>query len=217
MTDKKYSKPVTPKFNMPKLEIVTPETISAMRMASALWSEQFKSLDRTMAGIRRNLEFDVKPIREALSSLQKSWQPFFAEVTRHNSAKAPLKAAGLLPHKTTPWEQFSEDDPESFPTVVLGYYATNWNDVDQLFRDDVGSYSISESAAGAFHDALACHGNGLFRPSVLTLLPAIEMEFRKAFELKAGAPAASLKELREMVMKVPAGYILSHVAPRKRL
>ena len=69
--------PPTPKF--PRIQIVTPDTLTAIRAASDRWKKQFQEIDKAMAGVRKQFETDLAPIRNALASLQDSWKPFFSE------------------------------------------------------------------------------------------------------------------------------------------
>ena len=204
------------KIIIPKVQVIDPKVLANVRAATTHWRQQFVEFDKAMKGIRQKLQTDAEPIKRALQALQKfqaNWGDYFHEITKNNAAKQALREAGLLPHKTTPWHAFENEDLDAVPRISLAHYAENWAKIEEQIIADLAAYQISASAKESFYEALACHRNGLYRPAVLTLLPAVEMEFRKAFELNAGDPAASLKELREVIKNVPAGYVLSHVAP----
>ena len=202
-----------PNFKIPNLQIIDPDVLANVRSATAQWQQQFVELDNAMKGIRKKLQSDMAPIKRALQALQADWGSFFKEINKNNAAKLKLREAGLLPHRTTPWSTFQGEDLNAVSRITFEHYANNWDQIEKQIITELDGYQISTSAKQSFYEALACHRNRLYRPAVLTLLPSVEMEFRKAFELKAGDPGASLKELRKIIKKVPAGYVLSHVAP----
>ncbi|MDG4647281.1 hypothetical protein P6F26_02390 [Roseibacterium sp. SDUM158017] len=187
---------------------------SVLADLSGVWTKQAREITETFRALREKHAADVAKIREAFIAINANWQPFFAEFRKHQQAKQALReTSGLLPHATTPWEQFSEDNPALFGPTVVSFYKESWDAAEEKFRIDLEEYDVSDEAKRAMHDALICHRHELFRSVVLTLLPYVEMEFRKAFQIDVGGHAASLQELRDIVWKVPAGIVLSHAAP----
>ncbi|MEM5543674.1 hypothetical protein WNY61_13090 [Sulfitobacter sp. AS92] len=187
---------------------------AALADLSGAWTKQARELTVALQGVQKRIEADAKKIQKAFENVRVSWQPIFAEHQKHQKAKDSLRQApGLLPHATTPWDLFDEDKPDKFGPLVAEFYETNWDTVEEQFQRDLQDYNVGEEAKRAMHDALKCHRHGLFRSVVLTLLPYVEMEFRKAFEIEVGGNAASLQELRNIVWKMPAGIVLSHTAP----
>lgn len=190
------------------------EISAALADLSGVWTQQAREVTKAFHDLQKRIETDAAKIREAFESVCVSWQPIFAEHAKHQKAKDALRQTpGLLPHATTPWGLFDEDDPDKFGPLVTEFYETSWDAVEEQFQRDLQDYDVGGAAKRAMHDALMCHRHGLFRSVVLTLLPYVEMEFRKAFEIEVGGNAASLQELRNIVWKVPAGIVLSHTAP----
>ena len=132
---------------------------------------------------------------------------------KDTAAKQALRERGILPHKSTPWELFDQDKPDDFADQVLSYYSTRWDQARTVFLTDINAYKIGEEAREAFIEGIECHTSKLYRPAILTALPAAEIEFRRTFEIAPGRQGASLLELRNAVMDAPAALILSHVAP----
>lgn len=199
--------------NPPDLGAISLAETDAFRLAGERLSEQLASLGRVSEGIRNWFNNDLKTFRDTISDVIRRWQPAFEDIARYNSAKKTLKVKGILPHRSTPWALFDSSKPNEFPPVVLGYYASEWQVAERVFLEDVDTYQISFEAKSAFVDAVKCHSARLFRSSVLTLLPAAEAEFRRAFGVALGQNGASLDELRMVARKVPAGIILGHFAP----
>ncbi|AFO90415.1 hypothetical protein D1822_03400 [Phaeobacter inhibens] len=190
------------------------DLFSVLADLSGVWTKQAREITETFRALREKHAADAKKIREAFTAINADWQPLFAEFRKHQQAKKALReTSGLLPHATTPWQQFSEDNPALFGPAVVDFYKDSWDAVEAKFRFDLEEYDVSDEAKRAMLDALTCHRHELFRSVVLTLLPYVEMEFRKAFQIEVGGNAASLQELRSMVWKMPAGIVLSHAAP----
>lgn len=181
---------------------------------SGVLTKQARQITETFRALQERQAADVAKIREAFEAISANWQPIFADSQKNQIAKEALReTSGLLPHATTPWEQFLEDDPALFGPAVVDFYKESWDAIEDKFRRDLQDYDVSDEAKRAMSDALTCHRHELFRPVVLTLLPYVEMEFRKAFNIDVGGNAASLQELREMIWDLPAGIVLSHAAP----
>jgi len=202
-----------PNYRIPKIDISIPNTGGDLRALTAGLNKRFEGLDQMITRLRRSLAFDLDPIRQTLQALQKDLAPFLEELNRHSAARATLREAGLLPHATTPWEAFSEETSGDFPDICRAHYRDNWGEVERQITAELADYMVSSSARLSLEDALACHRAGLYRSAVLTLLPSVEMEFRRTFEISPGDPAASLIELRGTIKMAPAQYITSHVAP----
>lgn len=197
-----------------KRDDVARDLSSVLTDLSGVWTKQAREITETFRALREKHAADVTKIRDAFTAINANWQPFFAEFRKHQQAKEVLReTSGLLPHATTPWEQFSEDDPAQFGPAVVDFYKESWDGVEERFRLDLEEYDVSDEAKRAMYDALTCHRHELFRSVVLTLLPYVEMEFRKAFDIGVGGNAASLQELRKLVWEVPAGIVLSQSAP----
>lgn len=201
------------KYRIPTVNISIPDAASEVRALTGHLNRQFLGMEQLIAKLRRNLSVDLDPIRQSLQSLQRDLAPLLEELNRHSTAKAKLREIGLLPHATTPWRAFSEISSDDFPSICRRHYRENWGEIEREVKTEIADYMISASARQSLEDALACHGAGLYRSAVLTLLPSVEMEFRRAFEIIPGDPAASLVELRRAIKMAPAQYITSHVAP----
>lgn len=141
-------------------------------------------------------------IESSLEAIER-WRPELEWGARYLAASAQMKSAGIIPHQTAPWADFDHLSAESFPAIVLEHYSANWDRIEQAFSDEVSLHKISDETRLAFTEALHCHRNGFYRASVLTLLPAIEREFRLAAQIGPSFQAASLKELREKIKDVP--------------
>lgn len=152
-------------------------------------------------------------VRTMLHEVIEYWQPEIQWIRRYQEASKPLKEAGILPHRSTPWEVFTPERPDEFPGDVMNYYSHHWEQVESIFLFDVESYEISAEAKEAFKEALNCHRHGLYRSAVLTLLPALEMEFRTAAGIGPDGSATSLVELRDVARKVPFGVVWRPIGP----
>lgn len=194
-------------------KLIDSNVVPRLLAATEQFRQQFVELDQVLEGIRQNFDLNIDGAFQSLQKLQDNWGGFFKEISKNNKAKSVLQEAGLLAHKTTPWSAFQHENLNAFPQLAFAHYANNWDQIERQIIDELIDHQVSDSAKQSFYDALACHRHGLYRSAVLTLLPSIEMEFRKAFDLSIGAPGASLQELRKLVGEVPAGYVLSHVAP----
>lgn len=187
---------------------------AALKDLTGALSKQARQFTEAMQVFREKTAADGARIREAFETIQAKWIPIFTEFRKHQEAKDALRvSAGLLPHATTPLEVFNPEKPGDFGPATMEYYRMSWDAVEGQFLADLDGYHISDEAKGAMREALICHRHSLFRSVVLTLLPYVEMEFRRAFEIDVGGNAASRKELREIVWKVPAGIVFSHIAP----
>lgn len=208
MTDRKIPEnllPPIPGISLPALE--------RLRESSEHFAQSLRRLDAGLADFFARVQAHAEVIQTAIDGISKSWQPLFHGLHRYSEAKKPLKAAGLLPHRSTPWGRFDPEAAADFPDEVLRYYETEWGEAEATFLADIDDYTIGNDAKAAFREAIACHRHGLYRSAVLTLLPTAEMEFRRLFDMSPGENAASLEELRKLVMELPAGVILGHVAP----
>ena len=197
----------------PQIPTISLPAFEPLRLFNDEISRSMQRLDAALAGLNARIQANAERIQTAFDGITKSWRPILDGFRRYSEAKKPLKAAGVLPHRSTPWGRFDPDAPEAFPDVVLEYYAAEWEEAEAIFLADIDDYSIDTNAKAAFRDAVGCHRHGFFRSAVLTLLPAAEMEFRRLFEITPRGNAASLEELRKLVMDLPAGVILGHVAP----
>lgn len=201
-----------PEIKLPEIPRVSLPTIERIREINENVRESIRGLDQLMDVVRNNR----KAIQDAVAGLNKAWQPAIQLVQslgRLSAAKEPLQQRGILSHRSTPWDLFKADAAEDFPDAVLDFYEHQWDRAEAVFMSDIDSYLIGDDAKDAFMEAIQCHRRGLFRASVLTLLPAVEMEFRRAFEIGPGVQAVNLEELRKAVMEAPAGVLLIHVAP----
>lgn len=152
----------------------------------------------------------LRPIANAIEELK----PIGIGIALSMAAKEELEKAGILPHTTTPWSKFSQDDPSRFSSDTMEYYRENWDVVRAEMEKECSEYQVGVELHAAYKDALICHSHRLYRSSVLTLFPYIEGEFRKAYHLKPGGKGyASLREFRETLQNVPAGVALNNVAP----
>lgn len=181
--------------------------VKALRLCSGRMSDKiqedlqpFNEIYEKRTGILRPLTVALAPFVGSVARYTEICAPIFLEL----NAMDKLKEVGILPHRTTPWSEFSKDNIIEFPVRVLEYYHNNWQAVASVLSKDIETYEISDSAKQYFHEALACHGHGLYRSSILTLFPAIEMEYRSACKIKVGSPASSLPELIEFVEDSPS-------------
>lgn len=153
------------------------------------WAERLQLQSQALANL-------VPPALEALQPMLE----FFAEIERGTAA---FEATGLLPHPTMP-QDLVDQGAEASRDEILAVYVENWDDIAREFRSRVAAYQIDDEAQAAFAEALACHRAGFHRGTVRMLFPEIERVYRSAFEIRAGAGAASLKDLREIVDEQPA-------------
>ncbi|NIY78911.1 hypothetical protein HCZ23_05460 [Celeribacter sp. HF31] len=205
---------VIPSYNV-EMQIPAQEIVNGIR-----------DLTQAIAAFSLRLEVELEPFKDVTKGVAKAWlsrqqdlestleklKPLFVALFQHSEAKKPLQEHGILPHLSTPWDRFNPESPELFPSDVMHYYSTEWDRVGDVFRANVETYEISEDAKADFRSALKCHETGLYRSSVLTLLPSAEMEFRRAFKIDPKEQAASLKELRDAVGKLPIGRVIGPVA-----
>lgn len=201
-----------PVFKLPEIPTITIDQMQDIRKA-ADWTNQLRGLQDSMQGIRNFFANDLNRITKAIGGLVASWQPLVQQLVKDSEAKKVLRENGLLPHRTTPWEQFDSENPAAFPAAVRAFYNQSWDEVRAAFLADIDGYNIGEETKQAFKEAIECHSAGLYRSAILTLLPAAEMEFRRTYAIEPGKGAASLKELRKAFDILPAGVVLSHFAP----
>lgn len=180
--------------------------------------EQWRELAQNFERVTRNLPQVTKALGARLQNARAvigKLRPLIEWFALTSAAKAPLQNRGILPHRSTPWDLFNKEKPEEFPAAVLDFYSTRWDEAEAIFLSELEEREVSDDAKRAFEEALQCHRQGLYRASVLTLLPTIELEFRRAFEIEPRAKGmTSLAPLRQAVgRQVPAGASLSHIAP----
>ena len=188
--------------------------VKAFRLCSGRMSGKIQEDLQPINEIYEKLVSILRPFTVALSTFVLSVARFTeicAPIFLELSALDKLKEVGILPHRTTPWSEFSMDNINEFPVRVLEYYHQNWQAVASVLSKDIETYEISDSAKQYFHEALTCHGHGLYRSSILTLFPAIEMEYRSACKIKVGSPAASLLDLIEFVEVSPSSFGLRDI------
>lgn len=208
MTDKAH-------FKVPKLQIQTAnlDAIFEFRKTANYIPDYVRTIDHALAGLRDYFNRDFLGNHEALMKSIQGWADAMQGTVKNPAAKKALRERGILPHKSTPWNLFEPDMPDEFPDAVLSHYSTEWDQARAMFLTDLDGYQIGEEAKEAYIEGIECHTSNLYRPAILTVLPAAETEFRRNFDIAPGKPAASLRELREAIMEAPVGVILSHVAP----
>lgn len=156
---------------------------------------------------------NIDRMLDGLRASMLDWARVLQGTVDNPAAKEELRLHGILPHKSTPWNLFDPNNPRDFSSSVLSYYSNEWEQARGVFLEDVNSYQIGREAKDAFIEGIDCHTNGLYRATVLTVLPTAEAEFRRTFKIGPKQQAASLKELRSAIDNAPAGVMLDHVAP----
>lgn len=209
-----FSGKVTKVFDHPWGTYIPLDSIDGVMMAD---ENTTSSIDEVMP--HRNIQKDqdlgqvISGLKDLFLSVIERWRPVIEWGALYLAASEPMKAAGIIPHRSAPWNEFDHSSADEFPRIVLKHYEDNWDHAEGVFLDDIASLKVSDEAKESFKEALCCHRHGFYRASVLTLLPTIEREFRLAAGKGPGGKAASLEELRIAINTVPAGVVLRPVAP----
>lgn len=131
---------------------------------------------------------------------------------------------GWLPHHTTPFDSLDESaSQDEAAQAVANYYRDKWDEVEQAFVDQLERYNVDDEAKTTLKEALAAHRQGLFRVAPRLLFPEIERvcseEFFEGKHLvqvttpkgkKTRLPITRLKEVREMMLRLPAGHLKAY-------
>lgn len=131
---------------------------------------------------------------------------------------------GWLPHHTTPFDLLDEDgSQDEAAQAVANYYRDNWDEVEQAFTEQLERYHVDDEAKTTLREALAAHRQGLFRVGPRLLFPEIERVCSEEFfdgkhmvpvttpkGKKTTLPITRLKEVREMMLKLPAGHLKAY-------
>lgn len=186
-----------------------------------------------------NISPTLARIAKTTAELDARWRKMFLSPTAFNFSrvftafdwlieegnKAKLvENTGWLPHHTMPFDLLSENSKEDeVGQAVANYYRDSWNEVEQSFVVQLERYDIDDEAKTTFKEALAAHRHGLFRVSPRLLFPEIERVCSEEFfngkhmvpvttpkGKKTTLPITRLKEIRKMILKLPAGRLRAY-------
>lgn len=195
---------ITDQLKLPTTDTAFLYSAHEINSAFSVWSSR---LNKQIEGIRKSLT----PILREIRNIGKVLEPLASAFSQHIEAKNALRDAGLLPHKTVPWELFDIADPNLFAEQVEGFYVDRWAQIETEMLSSIDKYSINEEAKAGFRDIMSCHRHGLHRAAVCTAFPVLEAEFRRKFELGPNVPATSLKELRNAVGTAPLSIAMHRI------
>lgn len=182
--------------------------------------KQHENFKEFISGMNQKALLFQKVI-EGLGKIASPFNDFLEESAKMHLKAMALKGTGWLPHYSTPFALLERVANKSdFDEAMIDYYSNNWDVVDQQFRKSISSHSIDDEARLTFEEALRSHKAGNFRVAPRLLFPEIERVVRaELYDGKHSTPStngkstpgiASLKEIRKVAGKLPAGEIWSY-------
>lgn len=127
----------------------------------------------------------------------------FPEITKFSkyvSLVSKCQSSDWIPHRTTPFEQFSSPhiELEETQNLIEKYYKENWAEIKSDFANSFLSYSLDEVAISEILKVLELHENGDYRLVPLSVFPSLESLVRKHVEQKDIATVTSMKCARDL-------------------
>ncbi|MER8371749.1 hypothetical protein [Mesorhizobium sp. M1406] len=176
-------------------------------------AEQFRRLVMVLREHSKEIQRDFELVVHLGRSISEVGTSLTRKMARAYEINSRIEPTGWLPHATTPFHLFDMDGPEpdDLRRSIGDFYHQHWPSVSTEFRDRLQLHEVDGEARKTFSEALDAHSAGYYRSVVRLLFPEIERVIRVEFE------GAGIKEFRQAVDRLPAGYMLQNPTSTDRL